>query len=238
MPVKTLKYASSAGWRGLRAASAARSSTRARRPNAATRPSRAWRRWPGRAGATSRWRPMRPHDAPPLRQPSRRSDLPAAAGRGAGSGMGRDTSIATNPKAEVYRNHETRRGHQPIARARSRFETARPCAQHGESAPPRSPAIPASAKSMEHSSYRAPVLPASRRCRLSFRRHPESTKVALLESYPLPRMAPHLAESQHVLIEHMSHSRQFKAKDIANDASCSTVEGELTVANFFVNFFL
>jgi transposase len=35
-------------------------------------------------------------------------------------------------------------------------------------------------------------------------------------------MAPHLAESQHVLIKDMSHSKQFKAKDIANDARCST----------------
>jgi hypothetical protein len=38
----------------------------------------------------------------------------------------------------------------------------------------------------------------------------------------LLRMAPHLPESQHVLIKDMSHSKQFKAKDIANDARCST----------------
>jgi transposase len=34
-------------------------------------------------------------------------------------------------------------------------------------------------------------------------------------------MAPHLAESQHALIKDMTHSKQFKAEDIANDAGCS-----------------
>jgi hypothetical protein len=43
----------------------------------------------------------------------------------------------------------------------------------------------------------------------------------LLESYSLPRMAPNLAESQHALIKDMSHSKQFKAEEIADVARCS-----------------
>jgi hypothetical protein len=34
-------------------------------------------------------------------------------------------------------------------------------------------------------------------------------------------MAPYLAELQHALIKDITYSKQFKAKDIANDASCS-----------------
>lgn len=70
----------------IRAASADSSNTRARRPNAATRPSEPGDArldaWAQRAAG----RPRRPHDVPPLQQPPRQPDLRAAAGRGEAAG--------------------------------------------------------------------------------------------------------------------------------------------------------
>jgi transposase len=43
----------------------------------------------------------------------------------------------------------------------------------------------------------------------------------LLKGYSIPRMAPNLADSQHAVISDMSHSKLFKANEIAKVAGCN-----------------
>ena len=73
---------------------------------------------------------------------------------------------------------------------------------------------------MEHSSNLALIL-RQPKMPLVLSTIPRVDESGLLKSQSLPKMAPHLAESQHALIKVISHSKQFKAEEIADVARCS-----------------